>query len=384
MSTKIVDINTNICDSLFLVVEENMNTAEAVIARFGTQSALAKMLGKGQTTVQHWAKVGRIPAKWQSDLLRLAREQGIELNASDFVDSPGNQNVQMGPTAKAKPRAKWWGMLSIGEAEIPVYVLDNGVRVISRTAATGILTDKKGGGNLQSYLGVEALVGYIPADLPGLLVDFEIDEVVNKQVQGFSAENFIEICQAYVKAHSDGALATDRQREIAIKASMFLASCAKIGLIALIDEATGYQYDRAADALQVKLKAFLTEEMRVWEKTFPDDLWLEFGRLTNWKGAVTQRPKYWGHLVTELVYGYLDSDVTVWLKENRPQPQHGRNWHQWLSEQYGLRKLVQHIYTLIGVAKTCHTMRELRDKMAEMYGKTPVQMTLYMPTPKSD
>jgi hypothetical protein len=43
---------------------------------------------------------------------------------------------------------------------------------------------------------------------------------------------------------------------------MFLASCAKVGLIALIDEATGYQYDRAADALQVKLKAFLAEEMR--------------------------------------------------------------------------------------------------------------------------
>ena len=46
----------------------------------------------------------------------------------------------------------------------------------------------------------------------------------------------------------------------------------------------------------------------------------------------------------------------------------------------GLRKLTQHIYTLIGVAKTCHTMRELRDKMAEMYGKSPVQMTLYLPT----
>ena len=237
-----------------------MNAAEVVIGKFGGQSALAKLLGKGQTTVQHWAKVGRIPAKWQPNIMRLAGEQNVELLASDFMDSPGYQSIQIGPVERPKPRAKWWGMLSIGEAEIPVFVLDNGVRVISRTAATGILTDNKGGGNLQSYLGVEALKAYIPADLPGLLVDFEIDEVVNKQVQGFSAENFIEICQAYVRAHSEGALATDRQREIAIKASMFLASCAKVGFIALIDEATGYQYDRAADALQVKLKAFLTEE----------------------------------------------------------------------------------------------------------------------------
>jgi hypothetical protein len=246
------------------------------------------------------------------------------------------------------------------------------------------LTNKKGGGNLESYLRVKALARYIPPDLPGLLVEFQLEEVVNKTVQGFSAETFIEICRAYVRALSDGALETDRQREIAIKASMFLASCAKVGLIALIDEATGYQYDRAADALRVKLKAFLAEEMRDWEKTFPDDLWVEFGRLTNWKGTVTQRPTYWGHLVTELVYTYLDADVCRWLKENKPQPQKGRNWHHWLSDQYGLRKLVQHIYTLLGVAKTCHDMRELREKMAEMYGKTPVQLTLYLPKPRPE
>jgi hypothetical protein len=131
--------------------------------------------------------------------------------------------------------------------------------------------------------------------------------------------------------------------------------------------------------LQVKLKAFLAEEMREWEKTFPNELWVEFGRLTSWKGSVTQRPKYWGHLVTELVYGYLDADVTKWLKENHPQPRHGRNWHQWLSEQYGLQKLIQHIYTLIGIAKACHDMRELKDKMAELYGKESVQLTLYLP-----
>ena len=362
-----------------------MNPAEEVIAKFGSQSALARLIGKGQTTVQHWTKTGRIPAKWQAELLKLAEQQGIALSASDFLGtSPGYQSIALASKTRAIPKAKWLGALTIGEAELPVFVLDNGLRVVSRTGATGILTDKKGGGNLESYLRVEALARYIPPDLPGLLVEFQLEEVVNKTVQGFSAETFIEICRAYVRALSDGALDTDRQREIAIKASMFLASCAKVGLIALIDEATGYQYDRAADALRVKLKAFLAEEMRDWEKTFPDDLWVEFGRLTNWKGTVTHRPKYWGHLVTELVYTYLDADVCRWLKENKPQPQKGRNWHQWLSDQYGLKKLVQHIYTLIGVAKTCHDMRELREKMAEMYGKTPVQLTLYLPKPRPD
>ena len=132
----------------------------------------------------------------------------------------------------------------------------------------------------------------------------------------------------------------------------------KVGLVALIDEATGYQYDRAEDALRVKLKAYFGEEMRKWEKTFPDELWTQFGRLTNWTGGVTQRPKYWGKLVNELVYEYLDPDVAKWLRENAPKPRHGQNYHQWLSEQYGLRKLIEHIWMLIGMARACKTMPE--------------------------
>jgi P63C domain-containing protein len=360
-----------------------MNPAQRVIEKFGGQSALARLVGKGQSTIAHWSKTGSIPAKWQPQLLRIAAENSVNLSSADFMDSPDYQVIKMDDGKPRIPKATWWGVLPIGEAELPVFVLDNGLRVISRTGATGILSDRKGGGNLENYLKVEALAKYLPPDLSGLSIEFSI-HVTNKTVLGYSAETFIEICRAYLQALTDGALDTERQKEIAAKASMFLASCAKVGLIALIDEATGYQYDRAADALQIKLKAFLVEEMREWERTFPNELWIEFGRLTSWKGAVTQRPKYWGHLVTELVYGYLDPDVTKWLKDNHPQPRHGRNWHQWLSEQYGLQKLIQHIYTLIGIAKACHNMHELREKMAEIYGKTGVQLTLYLPRPRAD
>lgn len=355
-----------------------MNPAQKIIKKFGGQSALAGMLGKGQTTVQHWGKTGRIPAKWQPELLKLAAEKNIELSPSDFMGSPGYSPISLTQDQPKVPKAKWWGHLPIGEAQLPVYVLDNGMRVISRTGATGLLTDRKGGGNLESYLKVEALAKYVPLDLPGLLIDFELEEVVNKTVQGLSAETFIEICRAYVNALSADALETDRQKEIAVKASMFLASCAKVGLIALIDKVTGYQYDRAEDALQIKLAAFLEEEMRPWEKTFPDELWKEFGRLTNWQGSVTQRPKYWGKLVMELVYDYLDHDVAEWLKNNAPKPRHGENYHQWLSSQYGLKRLIEHIWMLVGMASACHTMPELRQKMGEKYGRIPVQYTLYL------
>ena len=75
----------------------------------------------------------------------------------------------------------------------------------------------------------------------------------------------------------------------------------------------------------------------------------------------------------------LDKDVAKWLKENAPEPRHGQNYHQWLSGQYGLKKLVEHVWVLIGVSRTYQTMVELRQKMAELNGKRLVQLMLPIP-----
>jgi hypothetical protein len=100
---------------------------------------------------------------------------------------------------------------------------------------------------------------------------------------GLPVEKFIDLCDAYSTAAEAGTL-TDRQQQIAINANAFLRACAKVGIIALVDEATGYQEQRPVDELQFKLKLFLAEEMRKWEKTFPDELF--YGsyceRLSRW------------------------------------------------------------------------------------------------------
>ena len=96
---------------------------------------------------------------------------------------------------------------------------------------------------------------------------------------------------------------------------------------------------------------------------------------------MTKRPKYWGKLVTELVYEYPDSDVAQWLKDNEPKPQKGTNWHSHFTQEYGLRKFIEHIWKLIGVAGTCTAMPELRQKMAELHGKQLVQFSLPFDAP---
>jgi hypothetical protein len=285
------------------------------------------------------------------------------------------------------PVAKYRGFLDIMDLDVPCFVLDNGLRVIGRTSFTETLTEIKGGGGLEKYLGVKNLNPFIPMDLVlERFVSFRLPEVegLETQVKGLTADLAIDICRGFIlaleAADKEGSeyKLTDRQREMAIKASMFLAACAKVGLDALIDEATGYQYERAEDALRVKLRAYLEEEMRPWEKTFPDELWQQFARITNWEGSVTKRPKYWGKLVMEFIYDYLDPDVAKWLKENAPEPRHGRNYHQWLTAQYGLKKLIELIWKFIGVAGTCRSVQSTRRKWAEVNGKIAIQYTLFV------
>jgi hypothetical protein len=70
----------------------------------------------------------------------------------------------------------------------------------------------------------------------------------------------------------------------------------------------------------------------------------------------------------ELIYEYLDPDVAEWLRTNAPKPIHGKNYFQWLNEQYGLKKLIEHIWKVIGIASTCIDMDELKQQMEKLYG----------------
>lgn len=274
------------------------------------------------------------------------------------------------------PFSKYSGLLKLGGKEVDCYVLDTGERVISmRSTVRSIINSETG--DLSSYINTRAIKQYYDAQaLISGMIEFSIPGNPVKS-KGITAESFLDICSAYVSAFTapDTKL-TPKQTEIAINCAALISACAKTGLIALIDEATGYQYERAEDALQIKVQAYISEELREWEKTFPDELWEEFGRLTNWSNPLQTRPKYWGKLVLELVYDALDPDIAKYLKENKPKPRHGMNYHQWLTEDLGVRALSTHINQVIGIAKTCDTIQELKDKVAYHYKKKPMQITI--------
>lgn len=341
------------------------NAAAAALGRLGGRKG--GVIRAARMTPEERAKSGRhaAAARWAKAPKALTSEEPAVPVLEGDVPPPS-------------PFAKHRGVMTLGDVPIDVYVLDTGDRVISMRGAVKAMTGQDAG-NLVEYLSVQGLKGFIDKDL--VLVETKDFFVPGTQFRGrgITAEQFEAILTGYVRALGSGTLSTDRQREIATTCAILSTSFLKIGIIAQIDEATGYQYERAQDALQVKIQAYIAEELRDWEKTFPDELWEQFGRLTNWKGSLHSRPKWWGHLVNELIYEALDPDVAKYLKENKPKPFHGQNYHQWLSEDVGLKALIPHIYKVIGMAEGCRDIRELRDKVAARYGKRLVQLTMSLP-----
>src|SRR5690348_3247630 len=104
------------------------NAAERVIGRFGGQSALAQQLGRRQSTVEHWASTGRIPAKWHQPLMALAREHGIALEARDFVEAEAHV---------IQPAAGRLGILTVGLGAV-ASTFFAGVELIRRGAGTPV------------------------------------------------------------------------------------------------------------------------------------------------------------------------------------------------------------------------------------------------------
>lgn len=285
-------------------------------------------------------------------------------------------NSNTGILKKSKlPRASFSGELIIGESALPAYVLDDERRVFSTKGMLQSL-DFKPNANADEVFNAQDVKPYLPARTSGLIT-FLTD--TGNIAKGYDVERFMDICHAFSEALDAGVLRNARNVEAARKANAIIRACSKIGIIALVDEATGYQYARAENALQFKLKLYLAEEMRGWEKTFPDDLWKEFARLTRWNGEPTKnRPRYWGYLVMELIYRYLDREVATYLKENKPKPKKGQNYHQWFNDDYGIKKLVEHINRVIGMAQGCETIEELQEKMAYKYGEKPQQLDLFL------
>jgi hypothetical protein len=123
---------------------------------------------------------------------------------------------------------------------------------------------------------------------------------------------------------------------------------------------------RAKRALQVKLQAFIAEDMQKWVKTFPDEFWHELARLEGIRYQARHRPLRWGNYVLRFVYSAMDPDVARKLKELQPSPHYGQNLHQHLRD-FGRDRLHQQLGGVIAVMRQCSDMAEFRYRFAKVF-----------------
>ncbi len=278
--------------------------------------------------------------------------------------------------------------LVIGEAEITCYVLEDGRRVISQRGMNAALQRAESGAlsrrkpvnetdsNLPSFLYPSNIRSFVSTEL-ALAVTSPIEFKLpggNATGNGYPAELLPEVCSVWMRAKEAGAL-TPAQMRTAQAASTVVQALAKVGIVALVDEATGYQSDRERDALNSLLAVYLSEERLAWAKRFPDEFYKQIYRLKSWNWPPNGRakPGVLGHITNDIVYDRLPEGVLQKLRELNPTDDESRRrkfkHHQFLSPEMGQPDLRDHILQIIPLMRVSRTWETFKKMLEQAFPK---------------
>ena len=255
--------------------------------------------------------------------------------------------------------------LRIGDVEIPCYILSDGRRVLVQGGMISALdmsqgTAGRGGGDrLGKFIRTKAIQPFVPGTLTDVITEPIKFRTPNGSIAyGYEATVLAELCDAVIRAKAEGKL-NYQQEHIAIRCEILSRGFKLVGIIALVDEATGYQADRARYALAKILEQFINKELARWAKTFPDEFYQQLFRLRGWKSEdVSRRPQIAGRLTNDIVYERLAPGVLDKLREITPKDDKGRRkhkYHQRLTQDVGYPALREHLYAVIALMKASNT-----------------------------
>jgi hypothetical protein len=273
------------------------------------------------------------------------------------------------------PQARAEGVLTFGEVSIPCAVIDlpdeGPVRVLTQRGVFVALGRHKNPSTGQAsiadkpaFLAAQNLTPYITKELERSWtpIRFKLKHSIGGYqgniAFGYRATILPLVCRVFLDADAEGKLLPS-QKHIALHARMLLTGLGTVGIIGLVDEATGFQDERARNALAEILEQFIAKELRRWVKTFPLDYFKELCRLRGVVFAANmQMPPYFGHLTNNLIYSRLAPGVLQELKRINPMTDNGRRknkHHQHLSDHVGHPKLLQHLGSVVTIMKLSET-----------------------------
>ncbi len=256
--------------------------------------------------------------------------------------------------------------LIIGDIEIQCYVLEIEGRVCRVLHQTGLLraldlshggSYSRGGDRLAKFTSQGRLKPFLTNELM-MRTDTPIKfkPPGTKVAHGYEATVLAEICEAVLSARSAGVLQR-QQQHVADRCELLMRGFARVGIIALVDEATGYQELRDRYALNKILDKYLLEERAKWAKRFPDEFYREIFRLRDWewRGMKVNRPQVVGIYTNDIIWDRLAPGVREELERLNPKTEKGSRrtkHHQWLTFDIGHPALQKHINIVIALMKS--------------------------------
>jgi len=275
--------------------------------------------------------------------------------------------------------------LIIGEMQILCYVLEDGRRVITQGGVLAALsmsqgTATKGGGDrIANFVNTKSIKPFASNTLTQMITEPIKFRVSGGSVAyGYDATVLPEICDAVLEARKQNKL-NYQQEHIATQCEILLRAFARVGIVALVDEATGYQDVRDREALQEVLKKYITGALFEWAKTFPIQLYKEIFRLHGWAWNNGKMPGVVGKYTNDLVYNRLAPGVLEELERLNPKDERGRRkyaHHQFLTRDVGHPALSQRLYELLGMARASRTWVEFYHLVERTFPKIGTTLPL--------
>jgi P63C domain len=269
------------------------------------------------------------------------------------------------------PDATHEGDMKVAGMELPVAVTSDGIRLmISKAFMTALKRPWKGSyahTELPNFIAAKNLLPFITPELLDVLDPVEFINKRGQRAQGYRVELLQLVCEAYLDARKAGVL-TQSQEKVAAQAEILLRGFARLGIIGLVDEATGYQRDRAADALAKILEQFIAKELQPWVKTFDDEFYEQMFRLRglDFPKDTVKRPQYFGHLTNDIIYRRLAPGVIEELKRTEPKTPSGRRKgtiQQRLSPDLGHPRLREHLASVTTIMDLSDDYKDFMRKL---------------------
>ena len=266
--------------------------------------------------------------------------------------------------------------LVIGDIEIQCYVLEGELRVLSQRGLFHGLGASRGGGGAEMprIMASKAISPHVSNDLEAALkspIEFQPPRG-GRTAYGYPAEILEGMIDAVIDADRAGAL-PERYAHIVLRADILSRGLRHLGIVGLIDEATGYQRIREERALATILENFIAKELKPWTKTFPYEFYELIYKLKGWVGPDGhKRSPLIGHYTNDIVYDRLVPGVLNDLRRINPTLPAGyrkNRHHQWFTPDFGHPKLKEHLIGVMALMRAAPNWTAFKRSLQRAYPK---------------